>query len=258
MAFDLKSITTGANARPPRILLTGVEKVGKSTFASQAPGVIFAPVKQEEGIDSLAVAAFPVARTFSDIIDGITTLATEKHDYQTYVLDSVSALEPLLWDETCRRNDNAASIEKVGGGYGKGYLEAMKCWREIMDGLDHLRTEKNMTCILIGHCKVKVVNSPLADPYDGYIIDLQERAASTLFRWADSILFAGRKPLTKKIDGKFNAVTTHAVGGDKSILFTTPRAGIPAGGRGVYGQLPPELPLEWSAYAEAIAAASNK
>ena len=258
MAFDLKSITTGTVARPPRILLAGVEKVGKTEFSSQAPSPIFIQVKGEQGADALDVASFPVAQSFPDVIAAITTLAKETHEYQTVVVDSVSALEPLVWDETCRRNGNVDSIEKVGGGFGKGFLEALKCWRELLDGLDHLRNEKNLTVILIGHVKVKLTNSPLVDPYDSFVVDLQDRAAALLYRWVDAALFAGRKPTTKKIEGKFQSVTTHAIGGDRSILFTSPRAGIPAGGRGVYGRLPGELPLEWVAYADAIAAASNK
>jgi hypothetical protein len=215
-------------------------------------------VKNEEGIDGLDGARFPTANTFGEVLEGLATLATEKHDYQTYVLDSVSALEPLIWAETCALNGNAASIEKVNGGFGKGYIEALKCWSDLLAGLDHLRTAHNMTVILIGHTKVKPFNDPLADPYDAYIIDLQERASALLFRWADCILFAGRKPTVKNIVGKGDSVTTHGIGGDKSICFTRKRAGIPAGGRGVYGQLPPEIPLTWQAFADAVAAASVK
>jgi len=40
-------------------------------------------------------------------------------------------------------------------------------------------------------------------------------------------------------------------------LFTRKTPAHPGGGRGVYGQLPYELPLQWSAYSEAVAAVIN-
>lgn len=254
MAFDLASVRTGTRELPPRIVLAGVEKVGKSTFAAQAPSPIIAPIKGEQGIDALDTASFPTVNTFDELCECIGTLANEKHDYETFAIDSASALEPLVWAKTCEENGNAASIEKVNGGYGKGYIEAMKYWRMVMDGLDALR-DRGMTTILICHVKVKPFNDPLSDPYDSYIIDLQERAAAGLFRWADSILFAGKKVMTKDIKGKGDSKVTHGVGGDRSVLYTSKRAGIPAGGRGRYGHLPPELELTWNDYAAAIAAA---
>jgi hypothetical protein len=56
----LDKITTGTVDRPPRVVLCGVEKIGKSTFASQFPKAVFMPIKGEEGIDSLDVSRVPV------------------------------------------------------------------------------------------------------------------------------------------------------------------------------------------------------
>ena len=66
MAYDIASITKGIVDRPPRILLHGVEKIGKSTFASQFPNAIILPIKGEEGIDALDVASFPVINSYTD------------------------------------------------------------------------------------------------------------------------------------------------------------------------------------------------
>jgi hypothetical protein len=41
-------------------------------------------------------------------------------------------------------------------------------------------------------------------------------------------------------------------------LFTRKTPAHPGGGRGAYGQLPYELPLEWAAYREAVATATAK
>ncbi len=47
MTSLLESVTEGVVTRPPRICLLGREKVGKSTFASQAPHPVLLPIIRE-------------------------------------------------------------------------------------------------------------------------------------------------------------------------------------------------------------------
>jgi len=255
MTFNLESISKGKSHRAPRIVLLGVEKIGKSTFASQADNPIFIPIKGEEGADGLDVAKFPTARSHADVLSAITTLYTEEHDYKTVVIDSASTLEPLIWDATCKR-EGADSIEKVGGGYGKGVIEAMTEWRQIMDGLDALRDQRDMASIIIGHVTVKAFNDPTTDSYDTYLFDVNKRASEGMLRWADSILFCNRRVAVKKEEKGF-ATKSRATGGGDPTLYTQKRAAHPGGGRDVYGRLPYELPLNWEAFQNAIETAKQ-
>lgn len=256
MAFDLSSISRAKRDRAPRILLCGIQKIGKSTFAAGAPDAVFIPIVREEGIDALDVATFPVCKSVDDVIAAIGVLYTTDHPHKTVVIDSLSTLEPLVWAEACARNDNVKSIEKIGGGYGKGYVEALNVWREILDGLDALRNDKGLTVILISHVRVKTFNDPTADAYDQYQIDLNDKASAMFERWADCILFAGSKTIVKTEDVGFNKKKKRAVSnGNAPVLFTQKRPAHPGGGRGVYGVLPYEIPLEWPAFEEAVAEA---
>ena len=157
MAYDLSSIQQGRADRPPRIMLLGTEKIGKSTFASQFPNPVFIPIKGEEGIDALSCAAFPTVSRFSEIIEALRTLGEQEHDYKTIVIDSTSALEPLIFAQVCEKN-NWENIEKAG--YGKGYIEALSEWRKLQECLDWLRKEKGMASILIGHVVVRTFHDP--------------------------------------------------------------------------------------------------
>ncbi len=252
MAFNLKSIQTGSILRPPRMILLGVEKVGKSTFASGSDKPIFLPIKQEEGIDALDVPKFPTAMTYDQVLEAITSLYQEDHDFGTLVIDSVSALEPVIWEAVCTEAQ-AESIEKVGGGYGKGYTEALSKWRTLMQALDALRETKNMAIILIGHVVVKRYDDPLGDSFDQYQFDIHAKAANALYRWADSIAFANTKTVVKKEDIGFNKEKKRAVQANTTrYLFTRKSPGYPGGGRGVYGRLPAEIELNWAAYMEAV------
>ena len=246
--MNIADIKKGIQVRPPRIILAGVEKIGKSTFASGAPNPIVIPIVGEEGIDSLDVASTPVVTSYCELIDALTMLANQEHDFETVVIDSVSTLEPIIWEHLCTES-GVSGIEKVGGGFGKGYVEAVEKWREIMGGLDYLRNERGMGCILIGHVVVKAFTDPVNESYDTYELDIHKKASSALMRWSDCILFANNKVAIKQDDksGKKRAIER----ADR-VLFTQRRPAHPGGGRGVYGQLPYELDLSWGAFALAV------
>lgn len=267
MAISLASISQGKSIKAPRIIVLGVEKLGKTTFSCgshfengslaqtglNSPIVI--PVKGEEGCDALDVATFPTAMDYDAVVDSIGALYNEDHEYKTVVLDSASALEPLVWDAVCK-DDNASSIEKVGGGYGKGYTESVLKWRELLEGLDALRAAKNMASIIIGHVKVKRFDDPAGDSYDQYQFDINDKAANLLFRWADLILFCNTKVAVKTEDVGFNKEKKRGtdLSNGKRYLFTQKRPAHPGGGRGIYGQLPYELPLDWVEFENAVSA----
>ena len=259
MAFDLASITNETRIRAPRIILLGVEKIGKSTFASGANNPIFIPIKGEEGIDDIRVPKFPVVRDYADLLSCFNTLYTQQHSHETLCIDSGSTLEPIIWADVCAKNGNVDSIEKVGGGYAKGYTEALSRWRQIAESLDTLRSERNMASIIIGHVKVKRFDDPCGDSYDTYQFDLNDRAANLLYRWADVILFANTKVIVKKEDVGFGKEKHRAIdiSGGNRFLYTQKRPAHPGGGRGVFGRLPYELPLNWANLMDAVQAASK-
>jgi hypothetical protein len=253
MSISLKSITHGAVIRPPRMILLGVEKIGKSTFAAGASNPIFIPIRLEEGVDSLDVPKFPVAKNFQDVLDALEVLRTEDHDYETAVLDSASALEPVIWEAVCEEN-GVSNIEKAGGGYGKGYLESLYKWHTLMEKLDALRDEKNMAIVLIGHVKVKRFDDPERPSYDQYQFDINDKVSSALYRWADFIGFANINIDVTVEEQGFKKQKIKAIDMDvgNRYLFTQKTPAHPGGGRGVFGQLPPQVLLTWEAFQEAV------
>jgi len=254
MAFNLDSITSGICVRPPRIILLGEPKVGKSTMASQAPNPIFIPIAKEDGLDSIECAQFPVSNSFADVMSCLGTLYTENHEHQTVVIDSASALEPLVWSAVCQRSGPVNSIEKVGGGYGKGYAFALDEWRQLAEGLDALRDKKTMACILTGHTKVRRYDDPLEGSYDRHEWDIHTKAESFLYRWADAVLFAAFKTVVFREDVGFNKEKKRGIdtSSGQRFLYTQRRPGHPGGGRGSWGKLPYELPLDWNSLAGAL------
>lgn len=266
MALSLDSITCEARVKAPRIVVLGVEKIGKSCFATGcrfegqdlvAQGLnspIVLPMTGEEGVDDLAVPSFPKLASFDQVMEALGVLYQHpSNDYRTVVIDSVSALEPLVWDHVCKKH-SVLSIEQVGGGYGKGYLEAATCFRELLGGIDALRNDLNLASVLIAHVKIKRFDDPEGGSFDTYQMDCHDRIAHMIYRWADCILFCNTKVVVKQEDQGFGSQTKRGIDayGGRRFLFSQKRPAHPGGGRGVYGQLPYELPLDWSAFEAAV------
>ncbi len=249
MAISLASLKKTGVARPPRIVLYGVHGIGKSTFASGAPSPVFIPT--EEGLDAIDATAFPLCKSFEDIMDAIGSLASEDHDFGTVVIDSADWAEQLVHKKVAADN-NVATIDAIG--YGRGYKAAIDYWKQILEGLDYLRNDKNMQVILLAHSQVKRFDDPLTDPYDRYQLDLHHGSASVVSEWCDILMFANQQYTTVKSDVGFNQKVTRAVGTGNRVLYTQERPGWSAKSR---WPLPDTLPLDYGKFAEALGQSMN-
>jgi len=249
MAISLASLKKTGVARPPRIVLYGVHGIGKSTFAANAPSPVFIPT--EEGLDAVDATAFPLCKSFEDIMDSIGSLASEDHDFGTVVIDSADWAEQLVHKKVAADN-NVATIDAIG--YGRGYKAAVDYWKQILEGLDYLRNDKNMQVILLAHSQVKRFDDPLTDPYDRYQLDLHHGSASVVSEWCDILMFANQQYTTVKSDVGFNQKVTRAVGTGNRVLYTQERPGWSAKSR---WPLPDTLPLDYGKFAEALGQSMN-
>ena len=241
MAFDLKSIRKNEAIVAPRVMVYGVEGIGKSTFAASAPKPVF--ILTEDGLGSLKADHFPIATSFNDVIEAIGTLYSEKHNFQTVVIDSLDWLEAIISKEIDRKYDSKDLA------YGKGSIIASDRWREILEGLNALRNDRGMAVILLAHTTIKRFDSPEVEPYDRYQPKLQERSNAVIREWADAVLFANYKTIVKKDDVGFNKTSNRGISNGERMLFCNERPAYMAKNR--YG-LPDSIGLSWNEFAEAI------
>jgi len=241
MAFDLKSIRKNDAMAAPRIMVYGVEGIGKSTFGAGSPNPIY--ILTEDGLGSLNVNHFPLATSFQDVIDAIATLYKENHAFETVVIDSLDWLEAIIQREIEQKYD-AKDLA-----YGKGSLIAAERWREILDGLNALRNDKGMAVILIAHTTIKRFDSPEVEPYDRYQPKLQERSNAVVREWCDAVLFANYKTIVKKDDVGFNQTNNRGISTGERLLFTSERPAYMAKNR---YNMPESIPLSWEAFTQAI------
>jgi hypothetical protein len=234
--MTLANITRGKLDKPLRVILYGVEGVGKSTFASHSPAPIFLCV--EDGTSQLDIARFPSPRSWPEVEEAIRVLTHEEHTYKTLVVDTLDWLEPLLWSHVCQVAGKAG-IEDFG--YGKGYVAALDLWRALLARLDHLVRTRKVNVVLLAHAAIRRVDDPQTGPYDRYRMKLHDKAADLVREWVDAILFARHEVVTVERKGRTRGVSSGA-----RVIHTTWTAAYDAKNR---FDLPDTLPLDWEEFA---------
>jgi RecA/RadA recombinase len=135
MAINLKSLSKPTGQRPIIATLFGEGGMGKTTLAAMFPKPVF--IRTEDGTASLQgnedVSLFPLATSSEDVLGAIEALATEKHNYKTVVIDSITQLATMIESEIVAADPKAKSISQAGGGYGAGYGAASEKHRQIRE-----------------------------------------------------------------------------------------------------------------------------
>lgn len=237
---------------PQKILIYGVQGIGKNTFAATFKAPVLLQI--EDGSAALDIPAFPLCLNFQSVIDVIQALHGD-HQYKTLVLDTIDWLEPLLWTACCEAR-GWQSIESPG--YGKGYIELDNWWRHVMGGLDSLRHNKGMDIVVLAHSEVKRTEPPDTDPYDTYQIKMQKRAFSLWQEWADMVLFCNYKVNIQKAKTGMNEERTRGVGTGDRVIYTSERPAWKAKNR---WSLPEEILIgkdkQWASFHEQLEACTN-
>jgi len=240
--MTLGAVVSGRVMAPIKAAVYGLEGAGKTTFAAGAPSPIFIPI--EEGTNALNVQRSPAPETFGDVLDFLTVLTREKHEFRTVVLDTLDALEPMIWAQVCLAGKKP-SIE--GFGYGKGYVAALDLWRVLLARLEQLRAAKKMNVVLIAHSQIKKFQNPEGEDFDRYELKLAGKGAAGLIKeWTDDLLFATYEVIAATDEEKER---TRGVATGKRIARTVHSGAFDAKSR---HELPDPMPLEWTEYRAAL------
>lgn len=237
---------SGAGGGPPRIVVYGAEKIGKTTFGASAPEEIF--ICTEDGAEHVGPARMPLAKSYEQVVDQVTQLRIRKHNRQTLVIDTLDWLEKLIHRKVCSES-RVASIELAAGGFGKGYVRAAEILFEFLtEYLDGLRAARGMGIILLSHDKVEKVEEPGTPAYDRSAPRLDKRAIPYVKDWCDAIGFAYRRVRVAEDEAaKGTRNIVHAVGAERHLCVSGLKPFCVSGNR--YG-ITEDLPLSWQAFAE--------
>jgi hypothetical protein len=218
-------IKKGACKAAPRIVLVGVEGVGKTTAGAQCPDPIF--LCAEDGLVGYGLENVPYTtpENWNEALRFLNYIATGDHPYKSLIVDTLDWLEPLLFSFICKR-DKKESIEDYG--FGKGYIMAIEEFRRFIAGLELIR-KRGILVMINAHCQIKSFNNPIGDNFDRYELKASKQLAGLVKEWADVVLFARYEIHTVKDGGKKSKAK--GVGGQKRIVHTEHSAGWDAKNR---------------------------
>jgi hypothetical protein len=228
MVLNINDIKEAPPPTAPMILVYGVEGLGKTSLALDFPDPVYLQIAPEAPPRHLRPKGFGVLRTYDDVMGALRALYKEPHSYQTVVIDSLTALEPLLMQDVCIRN-KWKDIEAPG--FGKGYVAAEAAWRSFMKGCAALCAGRNLTVVLIGLAEAGEHTEPGMAGYKKYNLRLHKRAVGIVTQTPDAVLFLNTKVTVKETDTGFGKKDGHAVGGGTRWLFCDGRPAFNAKNR---------------------------
>lgn len=230
-------LLTGKIKQAQRLVIYGPEGIGKTTLASQFPKPVF--IDTEGGTAHMAeVTRFPKPKTWQDVVDAISRLNREDHEFETVIVDTIDWAEELLVEHVCKAHGKSG-VEDFG--YGKGYTYLKEEFRQFLRALDSLR-DKGLHVVLVAHAQIKKFEEPdAAGAYDRYELKLSKQCAPLMKEWSDALLFVNYYTKLIEKEGK-----TKAVGGKERRLYTSRSAGYDAKNRHGLAEV---LPMTYEAIA---------
>jgi DNA polymerase III delta prime subunit len=210
MSFDLDHISldnvtmADASESPPRILIYGPPGMGKTTLAAQFPNPIVLQTEKGMPKDAPKFATFGKLDSFAALDRALYILGEQDHDYQTVVLDSITAAQSLIFQETCEIGDEnqraKRNIEDFG--YGKGYMYAQRVTEGLYQRFEYLHEHRNMAVVIIGHSKIEKFDDPENVSYDRFELDLHQKLRGIFERDMDAMFFLKTRSATDSTDPK--------------------------------------------------------
>ena len=201
-------ITTGQQAAAVRVVIYGIEGIGKTTLAAQFPKALI--IDTEDGSKRIDCSRHAV-KTWDALKLAIAGLVVDAQGFETIVIDSADWAEKLLI-ESILKETGKKSIEDFG--FGKGYVRLAESVSEFLRTADKL-VASGVNVVFCAHSTVKRTSPP--DQTDGY--DRYER-------------------LIEGADGRLKAQ-----GGKVRIMHSSRSAAWDAKNR--YG-LPEEMPMAFA------------
>lgn len=239
-------IGRGRIPKGQRIVLYGVEGVGKTTFAAQFPFAVFSDTEGStlpyDNIDRLDPDNCPI-KSYQQLKQQATYILNNPNSCGTYVIDTFDWAERLISDDLCAKY-KWASLDTLD--YGKGYTYLYEECGRFLDVLTSI-TESGTNVVLNCHSQVRKSELPEEmGAYDRWELKLQKKVAALVKEWADIILFANFKTEVLAATGDFNKKSYKATGGTKRVMYTERSACWDAKNR--FG-LPMEVPFEYNSIA---------
>lgn len=261
----LASITSSQTPTGVRIVLAGVEKVGKTTLATNAPRALLVPL--ETGYSGVVVNKTPMLEHYAHVmqlLDEIAqTCAAGQFPYKSIVFDSGTALERLIHlavlatdPQYAAGNKKGVTMESALGGYGKAYQLANQYFDDFLKKCDILAVHFGINIVVTCHVFAAKVVDPTVGEYDSWDLLMHSPKNQKTYgkremitQWADVVGFL-HEPMFIIEGDKVNKGVSANKG---RVLGVSRTPSYVAGNRfGLIGEIPIPQQQGWNHLANAI------
>lgn len=232
------NINTGAVLKPQKVVIYGVEGIGKTTFTAQFPNPLFSDV--EDSSLHMDVARFDKPTSWTMLLQQVD-FVKQNRPCSTYIIDSIDWAEKLCKQHLIAQGKWTDSTND----YGAKYIALEKEFGELLNKLSEV-IDVGINVVLTAHAWLRKKEEPdEMGAYDRYELKLEKKTGPLAKEWADMVLFANYKT-TILTDEKTKS--KKGVGGQR-MMFTTHRPAWDAKNR---AGLADELPFDYSQIAHVI------
>lgn len=238
-------VSTGIVERPLKVVLYGVEGIGKTTFASKFPKPLF--IDLDNGSARIDVNRIQGVETWEDLLSIVQDFSESTgNPYQTLIIDTADAAERLCIGYLCGKHGKKG-IEDFS--YGSGYAYLVEEFARFLLSLETCVTQ-GVNVVILAHAILKTITLPEEmGQYDHWELKLStkttNKVAPLVKEWADMLLFANYETMLVEDD---KSKKKKAMGG-RRMMWTSHTTFADAKNR--FG-LPDKLPFEYAQIAKCI------
>ena len=172
--------------------ICGDSGMGKTSLAATFPNPIV--IRGEDGLQSIPKDqrpdAFPLLQSADMLWEQLTALLQEDHDYNTVVIDSVTALERLFIQHVIDSDPKKPkSVNQALGGYGAGLSAVASMHQRVRKACGFLNERKGMHVVFVAHADTEVIELPDQDPYTRYSLRLGKKSMAPYVDDSDIVGF---------------------------------------------------------------------
>jgi hypothetical protein len=237
------TITNTRKTKPMKVVLYGVEGIGKTTFVSHFPDPIFIDTEGSTGF--IDARKLPDPDSWTMLLEEIAYMAQSPQG-KTLVIDTADWAEELAKQHLMAKHKWQA-IDQTD--YGVRYVALSNEIIRLLRGLEMVKNA-GMNVVLTAHAVQKKFELPdQVGSFDRYVLKLEKRDAALIKEWCDMLLFANYKT-TVVASGSGSKKAT----GGQRVMYTTHMPAWDAKNR--LG-LPDELPFEYGAIKDKFLAATE-
>lgn len=237
------TIQNTRKTKPMKVVLYGVEGIGKTTFVSHFPDPIFIDTEGSTGF--IDAKKLPDPDNWTMLLEEIAYMAQNPQG-KTLVIDTADWAEELAKQHLMVKHKWQA-IDQTD--YGVRYVALSNEIIRLLRGLEMVKNA-GMNVVLTAHAVQKKFELPdQVGSFDRYVLKLEKRDAALIKEWCDMLLFANYKT-TVVASGSGSKKAT----GGQRVMYTTHMPAWDAKNR--LG-LPDELPFEYEAIKDKFLAATE-